>query len=64
MRSIIHRIVLLIALTVVPFALEAAKPVYCSESLRRCVAECREFWGPLQNACQAGCAIGYLSCGS
>jgi hypothetical protein len=64
MRSIIHRLVLLIALTVVPFAAEAAKPEYCRESLRRCVGECSEFWGPLQNACQAGCAIGYLTCAS
>jgi hypothetical protein len=63
MRKNLHRAVVLCALTILPLSVEAAKPQYCTEALRRCIAECNQLPAPLNTACQGGCAVGYLTCG-
>jgi len=40
-----------------------AAPTYCDEALRRCVVQCDIIFDPPFNqACRAGCGIGYINC--
>lgn len=56
-------IVLFLSATMTTDAL--AKPADCLSALRQCASQCRETfgdWNPLSDACEFGCAIGYLYC--
>jgi hypothetical protein len=38
-------------------------PTICDEALRRCVVQCDIiFEPPFNQACRAGCGIGYINC--
>jgi hypothetical protein len=52
------------ALALLPLSVDAAKPNYCADAYRRCIVQCRDLPGVLSPACDAGCALAYLYCGS
>lgn len=49
-----------------PVTIEAKKPAYCDDALKKCNDWCKNFYiDPLgQYGCEMGCMIGYLNCGT
>jgi hypothetical protein len=64
MRRTIRRILIMLALSALPLVAEAAKPDYCRDALQRCLVNCGFLSGPAESACELGCGIAYLYCGS
>jgi hypothetical protein len=64
MRRIIHLLLITGILSVVPLVAEAAKPVYCRDAYQRCLSNCNILSGLAKSACDLGCGIAYLYCGS
>jgi hypothetical protein len=65
MKAIVMLLVFMLFVSTVGTVDVFAKPAQCVSALRQCANMCRELygdWNPLTDACQYGCAIGYLFC--